>query len=153
MKYGEYNIIFPVCSNMRNFRTENCFLPLITSITGTAFWLKISKALSPVLGDNKLVNFISDNTFFIMTHHLLYKSLFFGILAYIGKLGVEMFNVIDVVALKNDPWYVYGDANWGKLGGFFFATIVTLLACKLYLAIKALAFKKIPLLTKIKEKI
>lgn len=42
--YG-YRIEFPLCASMSGFYTDNPFLPLITSLTGIAFWLKISRCL------------------------------------------------------------------------------------------------------------
>lgn len=48
------------------------YLPILTFVTGTLFWLRISKILEKWIGNNKLVNYISNNTFSIMSHHLFY---------------------------------------------------------------------------------
>lgn len=133
--YGN-NIAFPICSSMSGFYTNNPFLPLITSITGTAFWLKISKALVPVLGQNRLVNFISDNTFFIMTHHVGVKHLFTGLLILGYRWGMNVFSGVDVQQFRTDAWYVYSDLSWCKSACYIFTMIVLIISCKAFLRLK-----------------
>ncbi len=130
-KYGS-NISFPNCAFMGGFKTDNIFLPMITTLTGTAFWLKISKLVSPLLGDNKIVNFISNNTFFIMTHHLTAKSLFYGLLILGKKFGVTAFEAVNALEFKNNPWYVCNGVQWIWTACFFFTITVTILACFFY---------------------
>lgn len=132
----QYDIRFPYCARMAGFFTNNLFLPLITSVTAIAFWLKISKILAPALGNNKLVNFISDNTFFIMTHHLTANALFNGLLILLKKFGVKTFSAIDAVQFKKTAWYVFYGSPWCTLTGFLFTMLVTLFALQLFLFIK-----------------
>ena len=124
---------------MGGFRTDNIFLPLITSITGTAFWLKISKMLAPAIGNNRLVNYISNNTFFIMTHHLTVKSFFIGLLILGKKVGIEALADIDTLQFKASAWYVYTKADWAWTASFFVALFGTVLACFFYERIKKMA--------------
>ena len=131
-------INFPNCAFMTGFNTNNVFLPMITTLTGTAFWLKISKLASPLLGDNKVVNFISDNTFFVMTHHLTAKALFNGLLIIGKKFGIEAFAGVNAVEFKNSAWYVFSSVQWVWTAGFFFTVVVTLTACFFYSNIKSL---------------
>lgn len=49
--------------------------PIISSITGILFWLKISEILEPSLGNSKIINFISNFTSDIMIHHLFWSFL------------------------------------------------------------------------------
>lgn len=133
--YGDH-IRFPYCARMGGFSTNNLLLPLITSVTGIAFWLKISKAFTPVLGGSKLVNFISDNTFFIMIHHLAVKALFTGLLIVGKKLGIASLASVDAERFKASAWYIFGDSPWIKVLCFLFTFAVTLAACKLFLCIK-----------------
>lgn len=133
--YGD-RIRFPYCARMGGFSTNNLLLPLITSVTGITFWLKISKSLAPVLGGSKLVNFISDNTFFIMIHHLTAKALFNGLLILGKKLGIASLASVDAERFQTSAWYTFGDTVWGKLLCFVFTLAVTLAACKLFLCAK-----------------
>lgn len=133
--YGDA-IAFPVCSSMSGFYTDNLFLPLITSITGIAFWLKISKTLVPALQHNPLVNFISDNTFFIMTHHVGVKHLFLGLLMIGSRCGLEAGCAVDVYAFRTDPWYVVTEPSWVPSACFLFTMFVLVLSCKAFHAAK-----------------
>lgn len=148
--YGA-EISFPNCAYMGGFRTGNIFLPVITSITGISFWLKICKALAPVAGTSKLVNFISNNTFFIMTHHLTFKALFNGLLILGKKFGVTSLEAIDAVQFKSSAWYVFTQLDWAWTASFLFMTIGTLTACYLYLKIKG--YVKVNIFDKIKTSI
>ncbi len=130
------HIRFPYCARMGGFATNNLLLPLITSVTGIAFWLNVSKVLSPVLGDSKLVNFISENTFFIMIHHLTAKALFNGLLIVGARLGIESFAAVNVTAFKASAWYIFAGATWVRILSFLFTVAVTLFACKLFLLVK-----------------
>ncbi len=46
-------------------------VPFLTSITGIAFWLRISKMLTPALKDSRAVRLVADNTYSIMINHFL----------------------------------------------------------------------------------
>lgn len=136
-------INFFSCAFMGGFKTNNVFLPMITTLTGTAFWLKISKLIAPLFGDNKFVNFISNNTFFIMTHHLTAKALFNGLLIIGKKFGIEDFTSVNAVEFKNNAWYVFNSVQWVWTAGFFFTLVVTLIACFFYNNGKGLLKKQV----------
>lgn len=126
--YGT-NIAFPNCASMGNFRTDNLLLPLITSLTGTAFWLKISKAVVPILGNNPVVNYISSNTFFIMTHHLFSKWIFHGLLLVGKKAGIPNFADVNSSQFVSDPWYIFGQNTWISSACFLFMLFFCVLSC------------------------
>ena len=83
-----YEVVF------MKFSCKYIITPIIASITGILFWLKISEVLEPVLGDNKIVNYISNNTYDIMQHHLFWMFLTNLIIFEIsGILNLKGFNV------------------------------------------------------------
>lgn len=83
-----YEVVF------MKFSCKYIITPIIASITGILFWLKISEVLEPVLGDNKIVNYISNNTYDIMQHHLFWIFLTnFIIFEISGILNLKGFNV------------------------------------------------------------
>lgn len=128
--YGD--ISFGRCAVMSDFASDNPLLPLITSVTGTFFWLKIAKRLSPVLGDSPMVNYISGNTFFIMMHHVLFLNVFSAIL-WSGKgLGIPVLSAFDAAAFRADPWYRYVPNDWLGAAYFLFGISAAVLACKLW---------------------
>jgi len=129
-RYGK-DIAFPICSSMGGFHSGNPMLPLVTSVTGTAFWLKISKKLVPILGHNRLVNYISDNTFFLMTHHIGAKHLFVGLCLLGYNYGISAFSGIDQQQFLSDGLYLYDAHRWCNPACFLFTMLVLLFACKL----------------------
>ena len=51
---------------------DNGFIvPYLTALTGIAFWLRISKLLTPIIKNWKFIRLIADNTYSIMIHHML----------------------------------------------------------------------------------
>lgn len=46
-------------------------VPYLTTITGIAFWLRISKILSPLFSHMRILRQIGKNTYSIMMHHIL----------------------------------------------------------------------------------
>lgn len=92
-------INFSMCAFMRGFLTNNYFLPLITSISGIMFWLIVSKQLVQILGSNKLINAISNNTFFIMINHLA----FYNLLNIVFLKRADF----DTLAFVQGAWYTY----------------------------------------------
>lgn len=126
--YGS-TIEFPICSTMSGFHSGNLILPLVTSATGIAFWLKISKFLVPLLGHNRLVNYISENTFFIMTHHIGVKHLFIGICLLGYQNGITVFSGIDRLKFLTDGLYLYDAHSWCNPICILFTMVFLLLAC------------------------
>lgn len=139
-RYGN-TIEFPICSSMSGFHSGNWILPLITSVTGTAFWLKVSKALVPMIGRNRLVNYISENTFFIMTHHIGVKHLFIWLCLLGSRMGIALFNGIDVQQFLSDGLYLYTAHPWCAPACFLFSIAALLLGCRLLEALKTTILK------------
>lgn len=130
-RYGN-TIAFPVCSSMSGFQSGNPLLPLITSATGTVFWLKISKLLAPIIGHNRLVNYISENTFFIMTHHIGVKHLFIGCCLLGHQLGISAFSGIDKQQFLTDGLYLYTAHPWCAPACILFTMVVLIVICKIW---------------------
>ena len=91
-----------LCNDFHN----GSLITILSSINAIAFWLRISKILTPILKENKIVMKIADNTFNIMIHHIfafmIVKTIFYIII----KLNIlEMgFNISNY---KSDIWYYY----------------------------------------------
>lgn len=63
-------ISYEVC--FMRFKSKIIVTPIIVSITGILFWIKIAEVLEPALGNKRIVNYISINTYDIMLHHLFW---------------------------------------------------------------------------------
>ena len=94
-----YEVIF------MKFNCKYYITPIITSITGILFWLKISDILVPALKDSRLVNYIGNNTYDIMLHHLFwifaFNTAIYGLSDLFGLSG------FDVVKYQSTIYYTY----------------------------------------------
>lgn len=105
------NINFASLYNMGGFRNIPPYIPIITSITGIWFWLRIARIITPVLSESKIFTDISNNTKAIMMHHIFCMLVINIVLYYSrGLLNLEGF---DVYNFKNSSmWYrYYGNCN------------------------------------------
>lgn len=63
-------------------------IPYVTIVSGTAFWLRIAKVLTPLLGENKAVRYLGSNTYAVMMHHvavfMLIKAMIAGVASATG---------------------------------------------------------------------
>ena len=87
------------------FYSKQVIVPMIASITGILFWVKIAEILEPVLAKNKIICFIGNNTYDIMMHHLFFVFLLNTlILKLVPVLDIHEFNVSQY---KNTIYYFY----------------------------------------------
>lgn len=133
--YGT-DIAFPNCTFMIGFKTANPVLPLITSVTGIAFFLKLCKALTRFLGENRLINFISENTFFIMTNHLACRAIVYLLFYFGGTLGIAGLQAVDLNQLRTNAWYVYLSDPVFSVVGLCLTIVLVVLVCFAYTAVK-----------------
>lgn len=85
---------------------ENPFLPFFSGLLGIAFWLRIARIFTPVIGRSKLINTIADNTFPIMMNHILgfmILKLFYLLLSSLFDFLPEF----DIEQFKVDVFYFY----------------------------------------------
>lgn len=104
---------------------QSCWLPFVTSVTGTLFWYKLAQFFSASIGNVRVIDFIADNTFCIMASHLLFINIpnFF---VYFRKLGGnERYPDFDMELFRSSPWVRYSSNT--RLVGFFCGLICSLL--------------------------
>ena len=82
------------------------FIPYIIGFLGIAFWLQISSVLTPVIGKNKAINRIADNTYAIMIHQFIGFMFLKGVIALLSKYTL-FFQDFDWHAFKSNIWYFY----------------------------------------------
>lgn len=56
-------------------------IPYVTIMSGIAFWLRIARLLTPIVGENRAVRYLGRNTFTVMMHHVMVFMLIKMILA------------------------------------------------------------------------
>lgn len=104
--YITHDLNFLDIATMSGFLNDYYFIPFITSLSGIFFWLTVSDMVEPIWGDNKLINYISNHTFTIMMHHILFFNLYNLLLAALTK--ISLFHIpIDFEAFRSTAWYRY----------------------------------------------
>lgn len=103
--YNNSQLTFNSTAFMQAFNSPFVGLPFITSVIGILFFLNLSKILTPSLGDNKIVNEISENTLLILTTHLIFFNIVNAVfyLLYLNHF-IDGFNA---EFFHKSAWYVY----------------------------------------------
>ena len=91
-KFGDLNYDMHEFSG---FKSNILILPTITSFIGILFYTRIARVLSKWIGESKIINYISNSTFSIMTHHVFVSFLVGAILYGINKniTSIPYFNI------------------------------------------------------------
>lgn len=85
---------------------DNYIVYFIGSMTGILFWLRISKIVSPYIGQNKIINYIGNNTYSIMMHHMFCFFLINSGIYIINNL-TGLFAKFDIATYKRKLFYYY----------------------------------------------
>ena len=86
------------------FNCKYIIVPIIVGVNGIWFWLNISNILVKFIGNSKIVNYVSENTFDIMMHHLFWMFIFNLIImfknSYIQNFFCILFSIIIPILLR-----------------------------------------------------
>lgn len=108
--FGAGQLSFSSCDV--NFR-HHLVLPFITSITGIALWLRISRILAKSIGDNGFVRYLGQHTWDVMTHHIFVFFLFNALFGVLATIGVPYLN-FDFHKFQTEIWYYYTPFGWSN---------------------------------------
>lgn len=89
---------------------QGALLTYLSTFTGIAFLLRISKLLGPVLGRTRGVLAVADNTFSIMCHHMLGVFLV-NCVYYLAHQCLGVFPLFDVALFQESVWYLFFPAG------------------------------------------
>lgn len=81
-------------------------LPMLNGLLAALFWLRIATIMEPVLGRNKWINLVADNSFSIMMNHMMGFMAVKTAYALLSKVYAG-FADFDMTAFKTDVWYLY----------------------------------------------
>lgn len=98
------------------FNSKYIITNILASLTGILFWLKISEIVEPILGKDKIINYIGNNTSDIMIHHLFWCLLFNIIIFYISRF-INL-NSFDAEKFKTTIYYQYS-AGVGAINSIY----------------------------------
>ena len=82
------------------------FTPYLTTITGIAFFLRLAKVLTPVLQNSRFVNYLGENTYSVMMHHLFCLVIVKGVFALLS-VSTTRCPDFDMNKYLCDIYYVY----------------------------------------------
>lgn len=88
-------------------------IPYLTAATGIAFWLRISRILTPALSKMSFWNYFGGNTFCVMMHQLMAFLAVKSVFA-LGNLTLGWFADFDWNAYLTDVYYTYLPAGLGQ---------------------------------------
>lgn len=81
-------ILLNICCNGLAFSSVWCtgfangpVIPYVTIVSGIAFWLRIARVLTPLVGENGAVRFLGRNTYAVMMHHVIVFMLIKAVIA------------------------------------------------------------------------
>lgn len=106
-------VVLSLCCNGLAYSSVWCtgfangpVIPYVTVVSGTAFWLRVARILTPVLDRSRAVSYLGRNTYAVMMHHvmafMLVKGILAGIAAHTGYLAD-----FDLVRFHTDIDYYY----------------------------------------------
>lgn len=123
-------LVFLVCDGKVGYLVSWCqfytgpFIPFVTTALGIAFWLRISRIVSPGLIGSKTAASVADNTFSIMAHQFVGIFLVKGLFALAFMCGVCP--DFDFGRFLTDFWYYYWPSNLAASGPAVFCTLYVL---------------------------
>lgn len=85
------------------------FHPIITFLfaaNGIAFWLRVSKILTPILNNNKAILYLGNHTFSVMMHHGFFLKIYNGLFFLLYKYTNYCIN-FDPEKYRSSIWYMY----------------------------------------------
>ena len=104
-------IVIVVCNGNIVYLVSWCkfftgrFVPFVTTALGIAFWLRVSRIVSPGLVGSKTARLVADNTYSIMANQFV--GIFLVKLVFFGLFCAGFCQNFDVNAFLTDFWYYY----------------------------------------------
>ena len=81
-------------------------IPYVTAVTGIAFWLRVSKMLTPALSKSSFWDYFGRNTYAVMMHQVLAFLIVKSVFA-LGNTALGCFTDFDWNAYLTDVYYFY----------------------------------------------
>lgn len=119
------------------------FTPYLTTITGIAFFLRISKLLSPVIGKSNFVQYLGANTYSVMMNHLFSFMILKSIFSLIHHI-TPYFHDFDQTAFLSDIYYIYLPGGFDQLKWVYLIIGIFIPLAIAYVIQKVAEIDKIP---------
>ncbi|MBO4864873.1 MAG: acyltransferase [Eubacterium sp.] len=100
-----YDVAFDTIDELSGFTSPFIVTPMVSSIVGIFFWLTFVDIIGNALYESRFINFMSNNTFWIMGFHILFFNILNCILLLVDRLlGLPYF---DAEAFRESEWYMW----------------------------------------------
>lgn len=100
------DIVLNSLYNFGGFTSPFVITPLISSVIGILFWVTVADIIGNAFKDNRVVNYISENTFFIMGFHVFFFNLINCILFFING-SITAVPGFDINSFRAFPFYIW----------------------------------------------
>ncbi|MBP5379186.1 MAG: acyltransferase family protein [Ruminococcus sp.] len=118
---NEYDLAFDSLATLTEFNSPYAVTPMISAVVGMLFWLEVVDLIGKPFYNSKVVNAISENTFYIMSFHVIFFNILNCILFLINKFAVIPY--FDIEAFQDSNWYRWEYVSQFKLVYFLFGTL------------------------------
>ncbi|MCR4766732.1 MAG: acyltransferase family protein [Saccharofermentans sp.] len=98
------NVEIGSIDSLSGFDSPFIITPVISSVIGILFWVTIAELFGSVLYENKVINYISENTFWIMALHFFFFNLLNCILMFIDSHIIPL-KEFDKPFMCETEWY------------------------------------------------
>ena len=127
---NEYDLAFDSLATLTEFTSPYPVTPMISAIVGMLFWLEAVDLIGKPFYNSRVVNAISENTFYIMSFHVIFFNILNCILFGIDKaFGLPYF---DAVTFQDSNWYRWEYVSQFRLVYFLFGLLGPVGLMKLY---------------------
>lgn len=126
----EYDIAFDSMATLTGFTSPYAVTPLISAVVGMLFWLEIVDLIGKPFYDSRIVNAISENTFYIMSMHVIFFNFLNCILFTVNK-AIQLPG-FDVETFQDSNWYRWEYTSQFRLVYFLFGLLGPVAIMKLY---------------------
>lgn len=127
---NEYDIAFDSIATLTGFTSPYAVTPLISAVVGILFWTEIVDLIGKPFYNSKIVNAISENTFYIMSFHVIFFNLLNCVLFSINKFKALPY--FDIETFQDSNWYRWEYVSQFRLVYFLVGLLGPVALMKLY---------------------
>ena len=127
---NEYDIAFDSIATVTGFTSPYAVTPLISAVVGILFWTEIVDLIGKPFYNSKIVNAISENTFYIMSFHVIFFNLLNCVLFSINKFKALPY--FDIETFQDSNWYRWEYVSQFRLVYFLVGLLGPVALMKLY---------------------
>lgn len=127
---NEYDVAFDSMATLSGFTSPYAVTPLLSSVVGILFWTEVVELIGKPFYGSRVVNAISENTFYIMSFHVIFFNIFNCILFTINRFAV--LPGFEAQTFQDSNWYRWDYVSQFRFVYFLFGLLGPVGLMKLY---------------------